>query len=302
MTSARLAWQRDESRFASFDLNVPLHTLTAAWWVNVCNGATLCPSETSQTNAWLSFPPLARYFPSGDQERPHTSCWWWFNVATWCSATRTSWWWMEPLLEPLQSQQRQFSPVKIRLFVLETPEWTRHYKLDWVSNLDRMWAFQDKQPTRAAWPLILRTIFCCPTSQSWIKRNTSCFSQMKMASTEPLQCHKQNPAQALNERTNHLNKATTVPNGKNVSFADPRHRWNVLVRILQFQQACNCTTTSVPQIHCTIQTQGNVVVRRPIQQVEVWKKKYLDPPVNVLNASVTDTHPVFRQSDIPENW
>ena len=50
----------------------------------------------------LSFPPLARYFPSSDHASPQTSCVCLQKVPMWCWATRTSWLCTAPLREPLQ--------------------------------------------------------------------------------------------------------------------------------------------------------------------------------------------------------
>ena len=83
-----------------------LLTLTAAWcWLRVWRGVLLLLIVlmlASQTNNKLSFPPLARNFPSGDHFNPHTSWECLANVATWWWATRTSWWCIAPLLHPLK--------------------------------------------------------------------------------------------------------------------------------------------------------------------------------------------------------
>lgn len=83
-----------------------LLTLTAAWcWLRVWRGVLLLLIVlmlASQTNSKLSFPPLARNFPSGDHFNPHTSWECLANVATWWWATRTSWWCIAPLLHPLK--------------------------------------------------------------------------------------------------------------------------------------------------------------------------------------------------------
>ena len=85
-------------------------TFTAAWWwVKVNNGPDESPAEltfASQIKRRLSFPPLARYLPSCDHFKPHTSWVWHANVATWWSATRTSWWWIAPLRLPLKFYSR----------------------------------------------------------------------------------------------------------------------------------------------------------------------------------------------------
>ena len=80
-------------------------TLTAAWWcVSVWSGvaasseAPLCV----QIFRTLSLPPLANSLPSGLHCIPHTSWLWPKRDPTWCDATRTSWWWIAPLREPLK--------------------------------------------------------------------------------------------------------------------------------------------------------------------------------------------------------
>ena len=95
-------------------------TFTADWcWVSEYSGADPVPAEASHIFTMLSFPPLARYLPSGLHLRPHTSCVWLSRVATWCSATRTSWWWIFPDRDPLQEREIHlkkvlfFSPNKL---------------------------------------------------------------------------------------------------------------------------------------------------------------------------------------------
>lgn len=84
-----------------------LLTLTAPWcslqqrisWLSL---PALPPCARGHMHTKLSLPPLAKYRPSGDHFRPHTSCAWAVRVPMWWSATLTSWWWMCPDLEPLQ--------------------------------------------------------------------------------------------------------------------------------------------------------------------------------------------------------
>ena len=89
-------------------------TLTAA---RCCENVwTGCVSATldGQMLSRLSLPPLARCRPSADHLRPHTSCECPASVATWWLATRTSWWWMLPLRDPLKTKHaNNFCSMKI---------------------------------------------------------------------------------------------------------------------------------------------------------------------------------------------
>ena len=88
-------------------INSFLLTLTAAWcWLKENNGwllFVLLLMLASHRHNKLSFPPLAKYFPSGDHFRPHTSWLCLVSVPTWWLATRTSWWWIDPLRQPLNN-------------------------------------------------------------------------------------------------------------------------------------------------------------------------------------------------------
>ena len=96
-----LPWQKPNP-----EKNAVKLALTAAWcWLNVYTGVLderYVPGSAGQMLSKLSFPPLARYLPSGDHFKPQTSCWCAGNEPTRCCATLTSWWWMKPLREPLQ--------------------------------------------------------------------------------------------------------------------------------------------------------------------------------------------------------
>lgn len=88
---------------------VAIFTLTAPWcslklWTGLCI-LTVLSCTPGQTNTMLSLPPLAKNLPSGDHFRPQTSWLWPLRVPIWCSATRTSWWWMWPDLAPLQEKK-----------------------------------------------------------------------------------------------------------------------------------------------------------------------------------------------------
>lgn len=86
----------------SYKRQIQVVTLTAAWWcVKVNIGDTSVPSWLLQILRTLSFPPLAKCLPSGDQLRPHTSWECPLNTPTQWLATLTSWWWIAPDLDPL---------------------------------------------------------------------------------------------------------------------------------------------------------------------------------------------------------
>lgn len=89
-------------------------TLTAAWWcVSVCSGVASSP--WAQILSTLSLPPLASSLPSGDHSSPHTSWLWPSKDPTWWDATRTSWWWMAPLREPLKRKEYVDVSVFLRM-------------------------------------------------------------------------------------------------------------------------------------------------------------------------------------------
>lgn len=110
----------------------------------------------------LSLPPLAKYFPSGDQVRPQTS---WVcppKVKMWWSATLTSCWWIKPDLEPLWRTSIVLNTSNAYNLQSERRCWP---------YLDKTWSFQLKQPTLAEWPSMLRRRFWYWTSHNCKKWN-----------------------------------------------------------------------------------------------------------------------------------
>lgn len=61
---------------------------------------TPAPGSWGHIDSNPSLHPLESSLPSGDHFRAHTASLWW-SVPTWCWATRTSWWWTRPNLDPL---------------------------------------------------------------------------------------------------------------------------------------------------------------------------------------------------------
>lgn len=120
------------------------------------------PDVMGQMYTILSLPPLAKYFPSGDQVRPQTS---WVcppKVKMWWSATLTSCWWIKPDLEPLWRTSIVLNTSNAYNLQSERRCWP---------YLDKTWSFQLKQPTLAEWPSMLRRRFWYWTSHNCKKWN-----------------------------------------------------------------------------------------------------------------------------------